>query len=810
MTFLSTNISGARLSINGVDYSDEFVDFTVTDDSIVSSSLVTTNGDITLAQVRGGQPINDLTATRFAAGDIVLLDIKQPDGTFNRHPRGHLLVLASVYDPETRTCTISVGCQIAFAVAFEDKLSDLFEKWCNTYGSATRIAKLPDDTELGSDILGNLLRVEGRFLYQDRFGYLQSGHIFGTANGFYTTPTNIPYKFTSTDHETALSITAQTAAYGGGASGMADGRYVTPVRVEYEYQIAVDSNGKPFANDAAYKAAVFICKKKSATGRAGKVLDVTKTIAYKVPWPYAGYLGTSFTYTITTVTESEKKYRGQGNQISTEQTDVIVEREANNDVANVFIFRMANNRAGGSSPRGNERGRIVNRRTKVRYTYGKGGELKRKETKVYVPWAEFLGADGWISKYEIGTTGTTATPVTLRLANCTVETFKYNLGGGAYKHDEQKTEKYDYAAKEKGSSYYTVEYRRSGGNLAKAAQQDRFSNDQAGVNNTANCNCPAGFECVKETPDTDDRTAAYTSGKVTNIVTGPGLSAFGSSVVANTGYEDFPISYKDANHLGDAAFFDAEVKSYSLLRYNISAADKLGFTVQESLRPEFYNWYPSMPYLLYLKNENKVFSMRISGTTWSVSPNEAVNSFESMTLAQNTGFSVSAIATNSQLSYLKPSTDVPTTANNSISNHDASITNTLVQVTNAGSLTLPPSLGSGSPSPSPSPAPSPSPTPAPAPISLGSTNASIVPNHFNATFRVPVKPVFRQLTLTVVNANPPTASATFRVPISINALQISTNYGTITAPLGTPLNFGTITAPTGPNLNKGTITNPTP
>ena len=60
-----------------------------------------------------------------------------------------------------------------------------------------------------------------------------------------------------------LSITAQTAAYGGGASGMADGRYVTPVRVEYEYQIAVDSNGKPFPNDAAYKAAVFVCKRKA-------------------------------------------------------------------------------------------------------------------------------------------------------------------------------------------------------------------------------------------------------------------------------------------------------------------------------------------------------------------------------------------------------------------------------------------------------------------------------------------------------------------------------------------------------------------
>ena len=202
--------------------------------------------------------------------------------------------------------------------------------------------------------------------------------------------------------------------------------------------------------------------------------------------------------------------------------------------------------------------------------------------------------------------------------------------------------------------------------------------------------------------------------------------------------------------------------------------------------------------------------MRISGTTWSVSPNEAVNSFESMTLAQNTGFSVSAIATNSQLSYLKPSTDVPTTANNSISNHDSSITNTLVQVTNAGSLTLPPSLGSGSPSPSPSPAPSPSPTPAPTPISLGSTNVSIVPNHFNASFRVPVKPVFRQLTLTPVNANPPTASATFRVPITLSVFQRITNYGTITAPTGTPLNFGSIGVPTGPSVNKGTITNPTP
>ena len=107
-------------------------------------------------------------------------------------------------------------------------------------------------------------------------------------------------------------------------------------------------------------------------------------------------------------------------------------------------------------------------------------------------------------------------------------------------------------------------------------------------------------------------------------MTGPGLSTF----------EDFPISYKDANHLGDAAFFDAEVKSYSLLRYNISAADKLGYSTR-IIKTEFYNWYPSMPYLL--KNENKVFSMRISGTTWSVSPNEAVNSFESMTLAQIQG-----------------------------------------------------------------------------------------------------------------------------------------------------------------------------
>ena len=147
---------------------------------------------------------------------------------------------------------------------------------------------------------------------------------------------------------------------------------------------------------------------RKATGRAGRVLDVAKTIAYKVPWPYAGYLGTSSTYNITTVTESEKKYRGQGNQISNEQTDIIVEREANSDVANVFIFRMANNRAGGSSPKGNETGRIVNRRTKVTYTYGKGGELKEKETKVFVPWANFSDqTDGLLNA--IGSSGTTAT-----------------------------------------------------------------------------------------------------------------------------------------------------------------------------------------------------------------------------------------------------------------------------------------------------------------------------------------------------------------------------------------------------------------
>ena len=67
-----------------------------------------------------------------------------------------------------------------------------------------------------------------------------------------------------------------------------------------------------------------------------------------------------------------------------------------------------------------------------------------------------------------------------------------------------------------------------------------------------------------------------------------------------------------------------------------------------------------------------------------------------------------------------------------------------------------------------------------------------------------------KLTLTPVNANPPTASATFRVPITLSVFQRITNYGTITAPTGTPLNFGSIGVPTGPSVNKGTITNPTP
>ena len=814
MGYFSTNIAGVRLQIDGTDYSDELISLEISDDSLVSSSLITTSGTLELRTIFGGQDIRDLFSQRFSTSKVVTVDIKQPDGTYNRHPRGHLYIEASVFNPQQETTTISLSCGLGFAVSTEDADSTFFEDIIKAQIPQSRLDLLPDDVEYNASLLANLLRVDGEFLYQDKWGYIQKGKIFGS--GFRQSPSSIPYRFSSIDTQTCLDLESQT----GPVANSFDGREQAPLTVTCSYQVlgeqvqpatnaTTKKNFRQFKSLAEHDAYKHQCVK-DTTGTTGgrgtqKLQEETLVESPDIVNPLAPYGDGASTYLQTVKTVTEKTYKGQGNQISLEETYVFTNLV---NIGDYVTYRIAEtqNRPGVTRSHLTS---VTSSHTVVKYKYGFGGELEEKETLTYVPAIVWYGAEDYIGSM---LRGVVRQLIYEKLATQTNEYYEYDVGYGRYKHDVQTTVRKDYAAQYKGDPWYTIETRKSAGNLAKANQQDRMNIDSSSQSSPQCQACPPGYKCEIKEPSSENREYEVTEGKVQKFSLTGGISLVNSS---NENFLSFPIQVRSMRFTGEEKDLKDIVDDYCDLVHKVQNTDKYGFTVQESMRAEFYNYYPSYPFQFFLTAQNRAFSMRSTAASWSVTQTEAVVSFESLLQNEIKTFTVPTLITNSQLQHYLPPADVPTTANYSITNPDSQVANSIRSLTYPGSLTLPASL-SPTPTPGPTPpppAPSPAPTPTPTPPVTGPNpgqGTTPLLSHSNLQFKVPVRNIIKQNTVTAVNPNPPGQGITYQINVTLGVLRINLNYGTIPAPTGTPLNFGTIGVPSSRSVNRGTITNPAP
>jgi hypothetical protein len=167
MTWLVNKTRGVILTINGTDYTSNLLQISLSDGSVVSSGVLTTNGSIVLGQLPGGASIEDYDKDFFARGRLVLIDVKNSDDTTVRHPRGYLYIVDSSYSPEERQLTLDVGCRLYLA-SLSDNIQDLL--------SQTEF-EIPENQQDFS-ALNNAIQSEAKILWQDNQGNLQKDDFF--------------------------------------------------------------------------------------------------------------------------------------------------------------------------------------------------------------------------------------------------------------------------------------------------------------------------------------------------------------------------------------------------------------------------------------------------------------------------------------------------------------------------------------------------------------------------------------------------------------------------------------------------------
>lgn len=120
MTYLINETRLAEIRINGVDVTDTITEVTLSDSSGIKQGLIATDGAMTMNYRNGATPIEDYKRNLFGRGTSVDIFVTFPSGNRKRHPRGSLVVLDTLFNPEEESVTINVGCKMALAALTED------------------------------------------------------------------------------------------------------------------------------------------------------------------------------------------------------------------------------------------------------------------------------------------------------------------------------------------------------------------------------------------------------------------------------------------------------------------------------------------------------------------------------------------------------------------------------------------------------------------------------------------------------------------------------------------------------------------
>ena len=162
------------LTIDGTEFINNLLSFQLNDESFNQNGIITTSGQIELANISA-----DYERSNFVRGETVLVDISINGAAAVRHPRGHLFVIGSVYSADNETTIIEVGCQLALKELTRD-IQDLVSYIPPKYTSGPDPAIKADDiAELDdTQIIRQALAQDGLAIYADNTNTIQQISVF--------------------------------------------------------------------------------------------------------------------------------------------------------------------------------------------------------------------------------------------------------------------------------------------------------------------------------------------------------------------------------------------------------------------------------------------------------------------------------------------------------------------------------------------------------------------------------------------------------------------------------------------------------
>ena len=608
MAWLNNTAAECVITIDGIDYSSEFVSAQITDSSGINTGAVYTSGQFTFAELPGSQRLEDYSNTKFGRGKLIELSLTIA-GVTRPHPRSHLLLVKSAYDMQSRTLTIEAGCKLSMRNLTND---------CSGLESFT-IFPLPGEAEgdenepTFSDLVA-AVATEGKFLYQDNKGTIQKLAFF-EGDGFGSSKADA--QWVSVRDYTALSVAPLSA--GAAVPDL--------IKVSYSWNQANNTgtdtdpgSGKPYEEDfsestywlehpANIKKLQSICT--TLPDGTKQCKEVAINAAKKQ-------------FSVTKESSSIRRYGATGGSVSSESeiTQGPAVEMQGSYYAELYAYRLARNNGSSSGVPLEGLNRIIQTKRERTYTYGPGGEVLKTVEKQYKTMLAAMTQNDWrAGNSRTGEVFDPESPPTSASRG-----FLTNPPSNRMFLESQVTTTYQY-------------------------YDDRTVELQENLKSSAQCNGvgvypPTGSRSLQNINATNNGVKTTTKrtsmGGLLNPDQPPrnpgGITYISKSAV----YEDESRKYEPTDEgsvtLSTTMPYSVPglpetrqrelAANYAKVLRNQLEGDAAGIRVAETMRPEIFDYIPGMPFSFYDRIEEKLVKLRMNATGWAIAPGQAIFSTE--------------------------------------------------------------------------------------------------------------------------------------------------------------------------------------
>lgn len=614
MAWLNNTAVKCEVTVNGGNYTNEFVSGQLSDSSVVSSGFMLTSGSLRFADLPGQSRLEDYNDTKFGRGGIVTINVQTAGSAMRAHPRGHLRVLKAVYNAETRTLDMEVGCLLTLH-SLTDDISGI---------SHLTSFSLPD--EAGFRDLGAALASEARFAWQNNTGAIVTREFF---SGDGLGSSKAAAEWVSVRNHTAVAVqplgsgspvpdkikctyTWQTTTTGSGGGGTGGGNTggggddvdetVSTYWLEHPAQL---------------KKTQKICSTDLSGVRTCRTIEVNDG---------------KRSFSVTKTNRSRRVYGGTGSSLSSEIsiTEGPAVEVAGGYFGELYAYKLARANYNSSGVPLDGLNRITQEKKEKTYTYGSGGELLKTIEYTYRNYISVMTPNDWRSgSFEDGAF-LPELPATQGSRG-----FLTDIPDNKMFLSQQITTEWDYyddrtvekkitlqsSAACNGVGIYPSQGSRSLQNI------DATNN---GVQTSQTRTSRGGLVNPDQPPRNPGTVATSTKSEVYVDESAKYTATPAGSIVLNTS-----VPYTNPSDREAAARSRAATYTRNLRRF--LEGDAAGIRVAETMREELFNYYPGMPFSYYDPTLGKLVKLRMNATGWALSPSAAIVSTDGIFIGTSNG-----------------------------------------------------------------------------------------------------------------------------------------------------------------------------